>query len=767
MKTKLSAIMFSMIKNPWRISLLALLLAVPSMAKAQIISNVAEEAVTKLYSISSTGAQAFNTGYTHKANTRVVMHCKVTQDHASRWEALLGARLNSYHSNAFCFFSRTDGNDIPCFNRSGNEPRGSGFVYGEPIMLDCNGKTASWYRMDDLSTAVGSVTTTGTADAGKTPMLLFNLNTSKTEGGVTIDTSPSVMTLYACNIFEGDTQVCEFVPAKYNGVVGLYDRKRKTFSGSITGTPFVGASATKHAISLNAGDGGKLVTNLTQARPGTTVGLWQFPADGYELESLSIKDGNGQDVSYTTTAATSVEMLTNGTCDGTYTGWTKTNGGSGWDTASDYYGRDWWESSFGVCTLSQTITLSDFGVTGDSIDNGGINVTASATYLEGFNKNGNGARVCTVKVYMLDSSGNTLSTATVVNNDLAYSSAWKSKSTTFELVAGTRQLKYEVQGRDATDWSGQYGPGFRNLSLKLEQPMDAFTFEMPESDVTITATFIVELIDGDLNMDGSVTIADVMELVNIIMGGENSSQYAQNADIDGDGDVSIADVMCLVNYLLGKPNPGEEPQAYLTCPDDHHPHLIDLGLPSGRKWACCNVGADKPEDYGDYFAWGEVTPQSDNAYSESSYKWCKGSIYELTKYCTDYELGYNGFVDNKTVLDAEDDAAYANWGSGWRMPTESEFEELIGNTTSERVTQNGVEGYKFTGTNKGSIFLPAAGFVWDGELYDVGSGGYYWSSTLDESYPVGAWCPYFDSGYVNTSCSYRFSGQSVRPVRQN
>ncbi|MCR5131140.1 MAG: leucine-rich repeat protein [Prevotella sp.] len=489
MKTKLSDNGFPKIGNLLRTCLLVFLLALPSMVKAEIVTNVEESEVTILYSISSTGAQAFNTGYTHAANTRVVLHCNVTQDHASNWEALLGARLGSYQSNAFCFFSRTDGNDVPCFNRSGNEPRGSGFVYGEPIMVECQGQTASWYRCDDLGTPVGSVTTTGTADAGKTPMLLFNLNTSSTEGGVTMDTSPSVMTLYACNIFEGDTHVCEFVPAEYNGVVGLYDRKRKTFSGSITDTPFVGTSATKYAINLNAGDGGKLVTNLTQARPGTTVGLWQFAAVGYALESLSIKDGNGQDVSYTTTAATSVELLTNGTCDGTYNGWTKTNSGDGWDTASDYYGRDWWESSYGVCTLSQTVTLADYGLTDTEVDNGGISATASAYYLEGFNKSEAGARVCTVKVYMLDGSGNTLSTATVVDNDLTYSSAWKSGSTTFELVTGTRQLKYEVQGQDAVNWGGQYGPGFRNLSLKLQREMDAITFEMPESDVTIMATY--------------------------------------------------------------------------------------------------------------------------------------------------------------------------------------------------------------------------------------------------------------------------------------
>ena len=192
---------------------------------------------------------------------------------------------------------------------------------------------------------------------------------------------------------------------------------------------------------------------------------------------------------------------------------------------------------------------------------------------------------------------------------------------------------------------------------------------------------------------------------------------------------------------------------------------VDLGLPSGLKWANMNVGANSPEDYGDYFAWGEVTPQSDNAYNWESYKWCNGSNRTMTKYCTDLYYGNDGFVDNKTVLDAEDDAAHANWGGDWRMPTHAECQELIDNTTSEWTTQNGVNGYKFTSkTNGKSIFLPAAGYRSNGGLNGAGSN--YWSSTLYESYPDGAWCLYFDSGDVYTYGDRRLYGQSVRPVRQ-
>ena len=205
---------------------------------AQGASAAPEPELVLLTCITSTGAQAFNTGYIHKANTKVVMDCNVVQDHQHNWEALFGARLGNYNRNAFCFFSRTDGRDIPCFNRSGNEPRGEGFVYGERITIVASGKTATWYKATDPNNAAGSVTTTGTADDGQTPMLLFNLNTPNNPGGMALDTSPSVMTLYGCKIYEGETLVRDFVPATRDNLVGLYDNVTGSFSGSITSTPF-------------------------------------------------------------------------------------------------------------------------------------------------------------------------------------------------------------------------------------------------------------------------------------------------------------------------------------------------------------------------------------------------------------------------------------------------------------------------------------------------------------------------------------------------
>ena len=206
--------------------------------KAGVSDPSQDDRLVLLTHIKSTGFQAFNTGYIHKANTKVVMDCNVVLNHQRNWEALFGGRLGDYHNNAFCFFARTDGKDIPCFNRSGEEPRGTGFVYGERITIVASGTTATWYRHSDPSHAVGSVTTTGTPDEGKTPMLLFNLNTSDTPYGVQKDTSPSIMTLYGCKIYEGDVLVHDFVPAMKSCVVGLYDKVTGSFSGTISDIPF-------------------------------------------------------------------------------------------------------------------------------------------------------------------------------------------------------------------------------------------------------------------------------------------------------------------------------------------------------------------------------------------------------------------------------------------------------------------------------------------------------------------------------------------------
>ena len=197
--------------------------------------------------------------------------------------------------------------------------------------------------------------------------------------------------------------------------------------------------------------------------------------------------------------------------------------------------------------------------------------------------------------------------------------------------------------------------------------------------------------------------------------------------------------------------------------DDNHEY-VDLGLPSGTLWATCNVGASSPEDYGDYFAWGETAPK--DLYDWSTYKWRNGSYTTLTKYCTRSDYGYNGFVDNKTELDPEDDAATVNWGPSWRMPTTEQQRELCEKCSSVWTTQNGVNGRLFTGPNGNTLFLPAAGYRWRRSLLNAGSRGLYWPRTLYDGSPEYAYRLYFDSGYVSWgSYGYRSNGHTVRAVR--
>ena len=192
-------------------------------------------------------------------------------------------------------------------------------------------------------------------------------------------------------------------------------------------------------------------------------------------------------------------------------------------------------------------------------------------------------------------------------------------------------------------------------------------------------------------------------------------------------------------------------------PFENGHEYVDLGL--SVKWATMNIGATAPEDYGDYFAWGETKTKS--TYNWSTYKLCYGSNRTLTKYCTISDLGT---VEYKTVLDLTDDAAYVNWGGNWRMPTNDEWTDLREKCTWEWTTQNGVYGYMVTASNGNSIFLPAAGYRNDGALNYVGSNGLYWSSSLFVSHPPYAWYMGFDSSSVSRYNYNRYYGLSVRAV---
>lgn len=202
------------------------------------------------------------------------------------------------------------------------------------------------------------------------------------------------------------------------------------------------------------------------------------------------------------------------------------------------------------------------------------------------------------------------------------------------------------------------------------------------------------------------------------------------------------------------------PESYTSSNGTENGHeYVNLGL--SVKWATCNVGASSPEEYGDYFAWGEIEPKE--VYDWSTYKY--GPYDSLTKYNTDSSYGT---VDNKTTLDLSDDAARANWGGNWRMPTDTEILELIDNCTWTWTTQNGVYGCKVTSYKNGkSIFLPATGWRIDSGLHDAGSYGHYWSSSLCTANTFEAYVlvSYYLSGVgVYRGSIGRSFGLSVRPV---
>ena len=194
---------------------------------------------------------------------------------------------------------------------------------------------------------------------------------------------------------------------------------------------------------------------------------------------------------------------------------------------------------------------------------------------------------------------------------------------------------------------------------------------------------------------------------------------------------------------------------------------VDLGLPSGTLWATRNVGANSPEEYGDYFAWGETTPK--NVYSWSTYNYCEGTEKTMTKYCTRSNYGYNGFTDDKAELEPEDDAATANWGSDWQMPTEAQQKELLEICSLKWTTFRGVKCILATGPNGGHIYLPAAGLYNDEDLRFTGERAYFLSRSLNTITPSKAYSLLFytenSADKFQISSGYRLLGQTVRPVR--
>ncbi|MBR4802002.1 MAG: hypothetical protein IK041_04245 [Bacteroidales bacterium] len=201
------------------------------------------------------------------------------------------------------------------------------------------------------------------------------------------------------------------------------------------------------------------------------------------------------------------------------------------------------------------------------------------------------------------------------------------------------------------------------------------------------------------------------------------------------------------------------------------PEAVDLGL--SVKWGSHNVGASHPEDYGDYYAWGEIDKKYE--YSWKTYKWCDGAFNKLTKYNSDYRYGYTDYYTKG--LELSDDVAHVKLGGKWRMPTDTEISELLKQCKWTWTSINNVNGYLLTSKSNGnSIFLPAGGIKENASTNDKKISGYYWSSSQVVGFPYEAFCLYIlspkythkgvnaTSGHPTWSTLNRYLGSTIRPV---
>ena len=343
---------------------------------------------------------------------------------------------------------------------------------------------------------------------------------------------------------------------------------------------------------------------------------------------------------------------------------------------------------------------------------------------------------------------------------------------------------------------------------KLYKPMTMKTikiFLLLFVAMVMSSVAYAQVINGDMNHNGKLDLSDVTQLIsNYLTGTSEEINGADNSRIVGtwyksekesitfnaDGTTDYAKgytyeclpqgfvlfynvsgtlvhVMRLVeattDSIVVLPIGSDIPECYLAslpepAPGNNDKHeYVDLGL--SVMWATTNVGAKSPEDYGDYFAWGET--ETKDVYDWSTYKYCKGSMNTLTKYNT---KGTYGSSDNKKVLEPEDDAACQNWGGAWRMPTYDEWSELVTKCTWTWTTLNGINGYSVKGPSGKSIFLPAAGLRDGSALNHVGVYGMFWSSSLDTSAPSNGRNLNFYSPKVYLGSNYRFYGRTVRAV---
>ena len=391
---------------------------------------------------------------------------------------------------------------------------------------------------------------------------------------------------------------------------------------------------------------------------------------------------------------------------------------------------------------------------------------------------------------------------------------------------------FHIDSKTTTDvyYTIEDGQVVRHLDATVSYDCEATTVIYTKVEL---ASGSASSVLGDVNGDGDVSVNDVAMIVNYILGMTDSNFIIANADINGDGEIDINDVMGTVknilegnqeepkipskklNIFVGQQKEDDYPLDYgsgllqvnssnptvatgeideehnqliltgisegqtlitisdmdntkilkidvtvsLLCPDDHHPHMIDLGLPSGTKWACCNVGATTPEGYGGLYAWGETEEKS--YYDWETYQYYNSSTGVIK------DLGPD-------IAGTKFDVAHEKWGGSWRMPSETQIQELLDYCTYKGMFMT-CWGGLFIGPNGGCIFLPSAGYSWwngldgrsDEDFFGSGGDEFYWSSTQSQYASDSAYfldLTPFQEPPSQVPTYFRCIGMSVRPV---
>ena len=316
--------------------------------------------------------------------------------------------------------------------------------------------------------------------------------------------------------------------------------------------------------------------------------------------------------------------------------------------------------------------------------------------------------------------------------------------------------------KNRTQWNS-----FRGWGLSVRPVNNELFFLLSSSTVNFTSLDyqIVEILCGSGNYnvqssDTNVVTAIIEEDSVIITPVSNGSATIAVFDTKSGQTATIEATVSV------------EPPSYFLCPDSNHPHIIDLGLPSGTKWACCNVGANKPEDFGDYYAWGETEVKSE--YNDVTYQYSTGvdedgdGWYDDHDYLNPEGILWDSWLNiGNNISKSQYDVAYIKWGDGWVIPSYDQIKELFTKCSYYWTSINDINGLCFTSSNGRTIFMPAAGSHEWGSLNGFNKYGFYWSSTLHSKYSSSANCLLIESVCPEYNCTCeRYTGNSIRPVTQ-